>query len=176
MFQSPSTSVVSLRFQAIFDAALKSYQRQTKKDILAHPLASQLQLCDSTSAILSVLQDQVREFDHAYSGDEGMIKWLSPTVNVLFAFSAAVSGGIGLVSLEACDDVNHSYIICRYFRLRVSSLQELASLFRRVQNYLLGRFSRFGDLTSTILPIGGQGRFGEQRYSRRTVRTHRILF
>ena len=130
MSQLPSTSAVSSRFQAIFNAALISYKRQTKKDILAHLLASQLQLCDSTSAILSVLQDQVREFDNACSGDEGMIKWLTPIVNVLCAFSAAVSGGVSLVSLEACDDVNHSYKICRYFPLRVSSLQELASLFR----------------------------------------------
>ena len=134
MSQSPSTSVVSLRFQAIFDAALKSYQRQTKKDILAHLLVSQLQLCDSTSAIISVLQDQVREFefDHACNDDEGMTKWLTPTVNVLCAFSAVVSGGVSLVSLEECDDVNLSYMICSYFRLRVSSLQELASSFRQV--------------------------------------------
>ena len=69
-------------------------------DILAHPLTSQLQLCDSPSAIISVLQDQVREFDQACNGDEGMTKWLAPTVNVLCAFSAALSGGISLVSLE----------------------------------------------------------------------------
>ena len=152
MSQSPSTSVVSLRFQTIFDAALKSYQRQTKKDILAHPLASQLQSCDSTSAILSVLQDQVREFDHTYSGDEGMIKWLTPTVNVLFAFSAAVSGGVGLVSLEACNDVNLSHMIFRHFRLRLSSLRELASLFRRVLKLSSWSvLSHFDDLTSAIL-------------------------
>jgi hypothetical protein len=100
MSQSPSTSAPSSRLQAIFDAALKSYQRQTKKDILAHPLASQLQLCHSTSAIISVLQNQIREFDHAYNGDEGMTKWLTPTVNVLCAFSAALSEGVSLVSLK----------------------------------------------------------------------------
>ena len=134
MSQSPSTSAASSRFQVIFNAALKSYQRQTKKDILAHLLVSQLQLCDSTSAIISVLQDQVREFefDHVCNDDKGMIKWLTPTVNVLCAFSAAVSGGVSLVSLEACDDVNLSYMICSYFRLRVSSLQELASSLRQV--------------------------------------------
>ena len=130
MSQTTKTVTASTRFQTIFHEALKSYQRQTKKDILAHPLASQLQSCDSTIAILDILQGQIREFDRACIDDEGMIKWLTPTVNVLFAFSAVVSGGVGLVSLEACDDVNHSYIICRYFRLRVSSLQELASLFR----------------------------------------------
>jgi hypothetical protein len=100
MSQTPTTSGASSRFQAIFDAALKSYQKQTKKDLLAHPLASQLQSCDSTSAILAVLQDQVQAFDKSRSGDERLTKWLTPTVNVLCAFSAAVSGGVGLVSLN----------------------------------------------------------------------------
>jgi hypothetical protein len=95
-----TTVAASSRFQVIFDAALKSYQKRTKKDLIAHPLASQLQTCDSTSAILAVLQDQVREFDKSPSGDERLTKWLMPTVNVLLAFSAAVSGGVGLVSLD----------------------------------------------------------------------------
>ena len=98
MSQTPSTAEASSRFQAIFNAALKSYQKQTKKDLLAHPLASQLQTCDSTSAVLVVLQDQVRQFDEACSGDERLTKWLNPTVNVLYAFSATLGEGVGLVS------------------------------------------------------------------------------
>ncbi|KAH9060249.1 hypothetical protein EDB87DRAFT_622356 [Lactarius vividus] len=92
-----STAAASSGFQLIFNAALKSYKKQTKKDLIAHPLASQLQSCDSTSAILAVLQEQVRQFDQAHSGDERFTKWLIPTVNVLYAFSAAVSEGVGLV-------------------------------------------------------------------------------
>ena len=94
-----SSSASDSRFQSIFHAALKSYQKQTKTDLLAHPLASQLQSCNSTTAIIVFLEDQVREFDKVHSGDERLTKWLGPTVNVLFAFSAAVSGGVGLVSL-----------------------------------------------------------------------------
>lgn len=103
MSQAPTAIAASSesRFQDIFQAALKSYQKQTKKDLLAHPLASQLQSCNSTSAIFAVLQDQVRDFDKSRSGDERLTKWLGPTVNVLWAFSAAVSGGVGLVSLYA---------------------------------------------------------------------------
>ena len=101
MSQTPTKAATSSesRFQAIFQAAVKSYQKQTKKDLLAHPLASQLESCDSTSAILAVLQDQVREFDKSHSDDERLTRWLGPTVNVLCAFSAAVSGGVGLVCL-----------------------------------------------------------------------------
>ncbi|KAI9452061.1 hypothetical protein BJY52DRAFT_1418879 [Lactarius psammicola] len=97
MSRIPSTTTASSRFQAIFDAALKSYQKQTKKDLIAHPLASQLQSCDSISAILAILQDQVRQFDQARSGDERLTKWLIPTVNVLYAFSSAISEGVSLV-------------------------------------------------------------------------------
>jgi hypothetical protein len=100
MSQTPTTAAASSRFQAIFQVALKSYQKQAKKDILAHPLTSQLNSCESTSAIVAVLQDQVREFDKSRNGgDERLTKWLGPTVNVLCAFSAAVSGGVGLVCL-----------------------------------------------------------------------------
>ena len=101
MSQTPATTATSSssRFQAIFEATLKSYQKQTKKDLIKHPLASQLQDCDSTNAILAILQDQIREFDKSHSGDERLTKWLGPTVNVLNAFSATISGGVSLVGL-----------------------------------------------------------------------------
>ena len=103
MSQTPTTqaSSSSSRFQAIFEAALKSYQKQTKKDLLAHPLATQFQSCDSINAILAILQDQVQEFDKSRSGDDRLTKWLSPTVNVLSAISATISGGISLVCLDS---------------------------------------------------------------------------
>jgi hypothetical protein len=100
MSQTASTSTASSRFQAIFDAALKLYEKQTKKDLIAHPLASQLQACNSTNAIIAVLQGQIREFNQAHSSDERLIRWLNPTVNVLCAFSAAICGGVSLVSLN----------------------------------------------------------------------------
>ena len=99
MSQTPAKTVTSSNFQAIFQAALKSYQKQTKSDLIAHPLASQLKSCNSTTAILTILQDQVQEFDKSRNGDERLTKWLGPTVNVLSAFSAAVSGGVSLVGL-----------------------------------------------------------------------------
>jgi hypothetical protein len=117
MAQIPTTAAASSHFQAIFEAALMSYKRQTKKDLLAHPLASQLQSCDSTNAILAILQDQVREFDKSSSsGDDRLTKWLSPTVNVLTAFSATVGESVGLVSLDRSSS-KRPLIFRRYFRL-----------------------------------------------------------
>ena len=101
---APATATTSASsgspFQTIFQAALKSYQKQTKKDLLTHPLASQLHSCESTTAILAILEDQVREFEKNSDGDERLTKWLGPTVNVINAFSATVSGGVSLVSFN----------------------------------------------------------------------------
>ena len=81
---------------------MKAYEKRTKKDLLAHPLAAQLQTCDSPAAILAVLQQQleVSGLDQSQSGDDRWTKWLDPTVNVLFAFSATVGAGVSLVYPE----------------------------------------------------------------------------
>ncbi|KAH8980696.1 hypothetical protein EDB92DRAFT_266197 [Lactarius akahatsu] len=90
-----------VRLPTHFQCRLEILPKADKKDLIAHPPASQLQSCDSTSAILVVLQHQVQEFDQAHSGDERLTKWLIPTVNVLYAFSAAVSEGVGMVPSPA---------------------------------------------------------------------------
>ena len=84
-------------FQLIFNTALKAYEKKTKRDLLAHPLASQLQACDCPSSILAVLQAQVDDLDQARKRDERLTKWLDPTVNVLSAFSDTLGEGICLV-------------------------------------------------------------------------------
>ncbi|KAH9164390.1 hypothetical protein EDB89DRAFT_2141463 [Lactarius sanguifluus] len=131
MSQTTSSAAASSRFQLIFNAALKSYQKQTKKDIIAHPLASQLQSCHSTSAILAVLQRQVQEFDQAHSGDERLTKWLIPTVNVLYAFSAAVSEGVGLAAKGVA-----------------ASKDTLAELFERI-GFFFNRLESYTEVTPT---------------------------
>ncbi|KAF8256876.1 hypothetical protein EI94DRAFT_1710022 [Lactarius quietus] len=97
MSQVPSTSKSAKDFDTIFTAALEEYQNRTKKDIAIHPLATQLQSCHSSSAILTVLRAQVQAFDQSHSADEQLTKWLDPTVNVLYAFSAALGSGVGAV-------------------------------------------------------------------------------
>ncbi|KAH8998270.1 hypothetical protein EDB86DRAFT_827540 [Lactarius hatsudake] len=87
----------SYNFQVIFGAALNAYKKQTKQDLATHPLSAQLQACNSPSAILNVLHDQVDQFNRSRSGDEGLNKWLNPTVNVLYAFSEVLGEGMGLV-------------------------------------------------------------------------------
>jgi hypothetical protein len=88
----------SSNFQSIFNASLRAYDNKTKNKLLDHPLATQLQSCDSPNAVLSVLQDLVQQFDRRRTNDESLKNWLNPTVNVLYTFSATLGEGAGLVS------------------------------------------------------------------------------
>jgi hypothetical protein len=99
MSASPSTSTSQSNFASIFNAALKSYERQTKKDLASHPLLSSLQSCDSPEAVLTVLRDQTPTLNQSQNGDDRLTKWVAPTVNVLYAFSATVGQVVGLVCI-----------------------------------------------------------------------------
>ena len=85
--QSSSTSS---NFQVIFENALKTYKKCTKTDLLKHPLADRLQACDSSSSILTVLQE-------LNESQRSNTKWLEPTVNVLHTFSNTLGEGVGSV-------------------------------------------------------------------------------
>ena len=101
MAASSSSSSFS-NFQLIINNALDTYKARTRKDLLAHPLAARLQNCDSPTAILSVLQQQVQGPDQTRSTDERWTKWLDPTVNVLSAFSNILGAGVSLVCFRTC--------------------------------------------------------------------------
>jgi hypothetical protein len=94
-------TAASSNFQLIINNALEAYNKRTKKDILVHPLAPQIQACNSPGAILAVLQQQVQGLDQSRS-DDRWTKWLDPTVNVLFAFSETLGAGVGLVGSRTC--------------------------------------------------------------------------
>jgi hypothetical protein len=96
-------------FQLIFDDALKAYKKRTKNDLLAHPLAARLQSCDSPSAILLVLQEQIQELNPSQTSDERLTRWLDPTVNVLYAFSRALGESVGPVCFGTWDRLRSTH-------------------------------------------------------------------
>ena len=100
MSHSHLSTASSFNFQLILNNSLKAYKKRTKKDLLAHPLATQLQSCNTPSAILGLLQQQVLGVDQSGNSDDRWIKWLDPTVNVLYALSATLGDGVGLVSVR----------------------------------------------------------------------------
>ena len=97
MSNVPSTSTSRSNLDLIFNAALRTYKKKTGNDITSHPLATELQSCDSPDAILAVLRKQIPTPDRSQNGDETFAKSLIPTVNVLYTLSNTLGEGVGLV-------------------------------------------------------------------------------
>jgi hypothetical protein len=108
----PSSSTLQSDFVSIFNAALETYQRKIKKDLASHPLLPTLQSCDSPEAILAVLRDQIPVSTQSQNGDDGLTKWVTPTVNVLYTFSATLGQGVGQVNITMFILKNFGSNIC----------------------------------------------------------------
>jgi len=93
----PSTSNLA----AIFDAASREYKSLTKKDLATHPLAAAIEGYNSPDTILNVFRKQASAFDKFRKGDDKLMEWLTPIVNILFTFSETLGEGVGLVSLHS---------------------------------------------------------------------------
>ena len=94
-----SSSLSSSSFRPLFDSAIQDYQKRTKTRLLDHPLAKELEECDSVDSITVVLQRKARDVNQ-YRGDDGRImKSVKCTVQVLctLSTSTAIGEGIGLV-------------------------------------------------------------------------------
>ena len=98
MSHSYPTSSSSNNFQLIINNALKAYEKRTKRDLLAHPLVTQLQDCNSPADILAVLHQQVQGINQSRSSEDRWTKWLDPTVNILYTLSETLGEGVSLVS------------------------------------------------------------------------------
>jgi hypothetical protein len=97
MSHAHPTASSSSNYQLIINNALNAYKKRTKNDLTAHPLVAQLQSCNSPSSILAVLQQQLQGLDQSRRSDERWIRWLDPTVNVLYTLSATLGEGVSLV-------------------------------------------------------------------------------
>ncbi|KAI0000825.1 hypothetical protein BJV74DRAFT_766646, partial [Russula compacta] len=142
---SPSSSS---NFQLILDNALKVYEKQTKKNLLAHPLAAQLQACNSPTAILAVLQQQVQDFNQSRSTDDRLTRWLDPTINVLNAFSEALGAGVGLAFSPAQVIFAGVGVLLSTARDVHASQETLVDIFERIENFFR-RLSMYTEVPPT---------------------------
>ena len=94
------TSTSRPNFTPIFNVALDSYRRKTKKDLASHPLLPRLQSCGSTEAILDVFRAQIPALNKSQNIDGGFTEWVIPTVNVLHSFSDILGQAVGLVNIR----------------------------------------------------------------------------
>ena len=88
------------RLQVLFEAALQDYERQTGIPLAKHPLAEQLQNCDSVESVTAVLREQTQAFSE-FRGRDKVMGLLKNAVSVLYKLSATADLGqaIGLVRL-----------------------------------------------------------------------------
>ncbi|KAI0249052.1 hypothetical protein BJV78DRAFT_729027 [Lactifluus subvellereus] len=94
--QRDSNPAIS-NFPPIFKDALDKYKRLTKKDLQSHLLAVEFDRCDSPHAVLEIFRKQAQAFEEFRKGDDKLMKWLDPTVNVLSTLSATLGEGLALV-------------------------------------------------------------------------------
>ena len=123
---------------------IKSGQRTTS-DLIPYCLQS----CDSAGAIIiALLREQIPAFRQSQSDADG---WLVPTVNVIYAFSAALASGegINLVSTSSflVQDLGSNICSLSYSHLRKSSLLASAFFFRSVSSVVPLR-RLFSDITA----------------------------
>ena len=87
----------SSHLQVLFDAALHDYEKQTGIALAKHPLAEQLQDCDSVDSYTTVLHEQTQTFKE-FRGNDNVLRSLKVAVSVLHKLSAAANFvSIGLV-------------------------------------------------------------------------------
>jgi hypothetical protein len=92
----PSSSTT---LRALFDAALQDYKDKTGNALADHPIAKQIETCESLDSIAAILQQQARSFREFRENDGRLMKALNSSVDVLRApsISSALDEAIGLV-------------------------------------------------------------------------------
>ena len=84
----------SARFQVLFEASLKEYEKRTDITLAKHPLTEKFQHCDSVEFVAAIFQEQVPACSEFRGGDR-IVKLLNVAVSILCALS--VSFNLGLV-------------------------------------------------------------------------------
>ena len=83
--------------QSILDAADK-YAQQTGINLKDNPFTDKVKDCDSPTAVLLLLQENLKEFKHYRDKNRMFTECLSPVVQFVHAFSGILGEAAGLVS------------------------------------------------------------------------------
>jgi hypothetical protein len=88
-----------LAFESLLESALADYQKETGINLVEHPLAIQLEHCDSVESITEALQERAQAFRKFRGGNHRVISLLKRTVQALHKLSGttALVESIGLV-------------------------------------------------------------------------------
>jgi hypothetical protein len=86
-------------FQSILDAVDK-YAEQTGINLKENPFADKVKDCDSPSAVLLLLQENVKAFKDYRDNNRKFIECIGPVVQFVHAFSGILGEAAGLVSRD----------------------------------------------------------------------------
>jgi hypothetical protein len=121
---SSDPNLPSVQFPEIFETALEEYRKKTEKDIKSDPLFVRLQDCNSSDAVLKVLEEQALAFEQYRSGGRKvqLMKQLKPIVEILSRLFTNDDLKDGVVSVRL---TRYNYSLrkfyhspCRYFHRR----------------------------------------------------------
>jgi len=113
---SPSST-----FQVLFDTALQDYEKQTGTKLADHPLAKQLEACDTVGSITDFLQERTGAFREFRGEDGKVMRSLKRIVHVLYSLSAStvLGEGIGIVCPKVpLADFSHLRLLNSHSHLR----------------------------------------------------------
>ncbi|KAH9177922.1 hypothetical protein EDB89DRAFT_2239672, partial [Lactarius sanguifluus] len=144
---TPGQTATSSDFKSILDAALSEYKKKTGKELLDHPLATEVQRCDSVDAIKAIFQGQAKAFQQFRDDDQRLIKWISPVVDILYTFSGTLGGVAGMAFPPAGVIFTGIGILLAAAKDVKSSHDALVELFERIENF----FERLGVYTQISL-------------------------
>ena len=99
IFDMSQPSSLSSNFRILFDAALQDYKDKTGNSLTDHPIARQLETCESVNSITIILQEQARSFCEFMENNGRLMKALNSSADVLCSpsISSALDETIGLV-------------------------------------------------------------------------------
>jgi hypothetical protein len=96
----------SARLQDLFDLALQAYEKKTSIALAQHPLAVNLQNCQSVDDITTLLQSQAQAFN-AFRESDRIMRAIKTIVSILAPLSGALSfanavGSVRQKALRGC--------------------------------------------------------------------------
>jgi hypothetical protein len=97
----------SSRFRDLFERALQDYEKETGTKLAGHPLAEQLQSCNSVDSVLAILQQQSDDFTEFRGSNGRIMKSLKSAVSAIHALSSntTLSEVVSMVRCRVPTDV-----------------------------------------------------------------------
>ncbi|KAI0270078.1 hypothetical protein BGY98DRAFT_1190151 [Russula aff. rugulosa BPL654] len=156
-----TTDVSTANFTAIFDAASNEYKTLTKQDLETHPFAAAFENSNSPDSVMNVFRKQAQAFDKFCKGDDKLMAWLTPIINILFIFSDTLGEGIGIPFSPAKTIFTGIGVLLGAVKDVIASYEALVKLLERIQ-FFLQRLNHYtsvpltADMTELLAKIMAQ--------------------